>query len=811
MGKYKIALAALVLAALAAAALGVGPNRTVLVLKDGSVIPVDRLWDSGNDLIYENAHETRFVNRADIRAIERRDLPHQLRALGANALGAGARAYDALASVLRRAAARAGIFLLLVAAAALGIGALWFWRRPARRRPAVKSPPKPAPPPPRGLDEELPNRVDIVRFFLNHFRSHLGAAADAPADFTQLPSPAPGPDLVYELRVRHCGDWVKRRMTIGPLGEDSGSRSKCYRVIFDKHLVVKIPPRPVVDFEEYVASIRKEGGIVARLAPRECIVPMVSVILGQVHPPPGDGSVPADRLEEHYVALLQKSPVLQEHLKIRGTFAYFMDLSRYYFLSHIIDSLHDLSTATRTEIATTTELIRYPDRFKERYPKMDEAVGFAIRDLFHQCEAEVRHLFKAHSRPGAMPAYRIQTWFLSHLETGGIGDDGGEVSPELTAAVQTVFQRLFDKHRASVDSYLESVRHFTHRLTLGQNKAVLSGIISHMLDLLGWLAAKEVAMRDLKPDNILVAGDPQNYPAFLRTPADYSLGFIDVETAADFSRVKDRKIPQPLLGGTPYFATPAHLFSNAALDACFGDAGRILHFQDWQAVLVMVYKVVTGELLFDRTAKLFVDIKTRIVSAMKRADCLDGQIGEASREFWQSAAEEFRVKMRAREDVLRIVEAEIPAGAKSMFLEVLRGEIEAMTQDIEQLVKSQTYFNSASARERLLKTSSQRIFRIMEEIDSGALAAGAAGGEAVRAGRPILRQLATRKALLERKVQLAAALPRKGARVSAYDLLLFMFNSVLRRMYREDWLPDSRGPAGDSCPPRDELSLATTI
>ena len=63
-------------------------------------------------------------------------------------------------------------------------------------------------------------------------------------------------------------DWTKRRMTIGPLGEESGSKSKCYYVIYDVHMVVKIPAKPVTDFEQYIESIKKEVQIVNKLIPK---------------------------------------------------------------------------------------------------------------------------------------------------------------------------------------------------------------------------------------------------------------------------------------------------------------------------------------------------------------------------------------------------------------------------------------------------------------------------------------------------------------------------------------------------------------
>ena len=108
---------------------------------------------------------------------------------------------------------------------------------------------------------------------------------------------------------------------------------------------------------------------------------------------------------------------------------------------------------------------------------------------------------------------------------------------------------------------------------------------------------------------------------------------------------------------------PASAATNSALAACFGDTSHVLHFQDWQAVLVMIFKAVTGELLFDRTAKHFADIKNRVVTAMRQAEALDAQLEEVSRIFWRSATAEFRSKMKAAENALRFVEADVPQQA----------------------------------------------------------------------------------------------------------------------------------------------------
>lgn len=813
MRKWKIGVVCLVVLAVGAAVLAKDHlNRKVILLRDGKVIPVNRIWDSGSDIFYENDKQTHFVSRADIKFIGTQSLAQVLQAAGTDCMAALTRCTRYFDPLLQDGAVITQQVKVhpWVTTAVLVFGVLLcsvtFMRSRFRKKPA---PPK-APVIKETLPE-LPGRTDIVRFFLNLYRQQVGAGPEAPAEFSQLTAVSTGPNLVYELRVKHGGDWVKRRMTIGPLGEDSGSKSKCYYVIFDQHLVVKVPPKPVRDFEDYVASIKKEGHIVERLAPKECIIPKVSVILSQVHQLSPLMETPAEQLEEKYLAWLRKNPEHQDTLKINGTFVYFMDLSRYYFLSHIIDGLHDLGETLRTEVNSTAELIRYPAKFKERYGDENEAVGFEIRDLYHQCEADIRQLLKNSGKFSAVTAYRIQAWFVAYLEKRQIGEADPGLPPEMVAGITSIFMRLFEKYREPVDAYTRAIRSFARRLSLAQNRLPIAGILTNLLDLLAWLGVKQVAMRDLKPDNLLVAGDAQNYPAFLRAPSDYSLGFIDVETAVYFGKAEENNIRQPLLGGTPYYATPSHLFPNATLAACFGDTSRILHFQDWQAVLVMVFKAVTGELLFDRTAMNFADIKNRVITAMRQAEPLDPQLEEVSRIFWRSAAAEFRAKMKAAESALRFVEADIPQPTRTLFVQVLKRDIESISTTIQKLIDAQSWFPTAASREQLRKCSHGRIGQIMEELKAKSQA-GNTPADSIRVRLHFLKHVSALKALVARKSQAVAAFESNTVcRMSAYDVLILMFNSVLKAMYREDWKTFAEESSNPTGPVHDELFLATTI
>ncbi|MBI4738866.1 hypothetical protein HY772_04855 [Candidatus Woesearchaeota archaeon] len=131
-----------------------------------------------------------------------------------------------------------------------------------------------------------------------------------------------------------------------------------------------------------------------------------------------------------------------------------------------------------------------------------------------------------------------------------------------------------------------------------RNKNQLTSIIINMLELLAWLAERQVAMRDLKPDNLLVAGERSQYPRFLLHPDQFSIGLIDVETAVYYG-MDEGGVKQPQLGGTPFYATPSHLIKNDWLKEIFGDLPAVLHLQDWQATVAIIYKVVTGLTLFD--------------------------------------------------------------------------------------------------------------------------------------------------------------------------------------------------------------------
>jgi VIT1/CCC1 family predicted Fe2+/Mn2+ transporter len=233
--------------------------------------------------------------------------------------------------------------------------------------------------------------------------------------------------------------------------------------------------------------------------------------------------------------------------------------------------------------------------------------------------------------------------------------------------------------------------------------------------------------------------------------------------------------------------------------------------QDWQAVLVMIFKTVTGELLFEHTAQLFGGIKTRVSLALGREASLESQMEDISRMFWRSAVAEFRAKMKTQESALRYVPVAIPEAAKRLFTRVLQRSIASIHESIQNLVEAQGCFASSARRDQLLKSSHRRICQILQAVQRK-LPYAASAPDALLAAQGFLQHLATLKALIERKSQMIDLLQKTSVpRLSAYDVILLMFNSVLTSMYRRDWSPLAEETPARSCPSSDELSLATTI
>ncbi|NNK01289.1 MAG: hypothetical protein HKP58_12855, partial [Desulfatitalea sp.] len=470
----------------------------------------------------------------------------------------------------------------------------------AKPRASIQSHPKPS--------VKLSSKQQVLRFFLNLYKNKQGADPEAPVQLVRTETRPVCPDETYEMRLMHKEEWVTRRMSIGLLGQGGGSRSQCYYVIYDSHMVIKIPSVPMTKFTEYRRQIAAEGRILSRLSPRECIVPRVSVILTAFLTFPGNQQLSEEALEARYMRHLENNPDFQEHLKIGDSFAFFMDLAKHLFLSTTLEEIHSDKGRLLDEARQHPDLLWDQHAFVCRYGEEAGGVCQSLQEAYFRCEAELRRLAETAGMENSISTYHLKQWFLTHIVGEKLRREEFDLPVNVIEKVNAALAEVVKDNSHAAKRYRRQLHDYVRDTRFSQHRRQFEGLASNMLDLLAWIRQKGLAMRDLKPENLFVAGNPEEYPVFLNTPEKFSIGLIDVETAVPIDAEDPILIPQPQLAGTPLYATPAHLMSNAILMEVYEDLAAILHLQDWFATIGIIYKIISGENLFGTTAHVFPDI-----------------------------------------------------------------------------------------------------------------------------------------------------------------------------------------------------------
>ena len=123
-----------------------------------------------------------------------------------------------------------------------------------------------------------------------------------------------------------------------------------------------------------------------------------------------------------------------------------------------------------------------------------------------------------------------------------------------------------------------------------------------------------------------------------------------------------------------------------------------------------------------------------------------------------------------------------------MFGKVLGKERQSIALTIKTRVESQNIFEKEQIREQLMKSSYAKTCQFKADLESKARRSQNGGGlrsEAIT----FLHQLADLKALFGQHVYMTRLLSQPESRVSAHDVLTFLFNVVLNNMYRPQWKP----------------------
>lgn len=649
---------------------------------------------------------------------------------------------------------------------------------------------------------EYSEKVDILRYFLNLYKIQTGISVDDPAEFLSSEGEVFefDPNASYKLRVRQYGEWKSRRISVSLIGDASGSKSKCFKVIYDDILVVKIPPTPIKTFKKYLECIETEKRIVEKLMPDiECIVPRVSTILKRIHPFSMDADLNPERFENKCVNRLKNFPNLQNFLKIGDSFAFFMNLSKYSFLSNVIEKLHDVREAYQKEILTQEDVLWDLFVFEEKYGTGHDRLFYAMDGIYSQYDKEINRLMFNFGNAAKIPSYKARQWFLCHLAEKKIEKkENAQFPPAFIENLGRSFRKIASANAEDIEHYRRTIKKHVLKKTFFQNRTMMGGIVSNILNMIGNLKEKGVAVRDLKPDNVFVVGDWENNPILLASPESYSIGLIDFETAVSFDLRYDNKIAQPLLAGTPSYATPSHLFENTVLESIHSDLSRILFLQDWQAAISMIYNVSTGRRLAEKTGKVLPEIMKVMHKSVANNHSMSDVYIKSSRMFWNRATTEFEEKLKESEYILKSVETAIPENMKeSLKIEIL-GEQDKIRKRIVRQMKSQNIFRSRKAVKNLVESPPEIISRYKMKWIKGIDVPKAPPKVRDRI-IGLLLNLEQLKRHLKSHERVLNKLGNENPRLRVYDLLKIMFFIVHKSMYKHEWdkMAEETGMNGD--------------
>jgi serine/threonine protein kinase len=339
----------------------------------------------------------------------------------------------------------------------------------------------------------------------------------------------------------------------------------------------------------------------------------------------------------------------------------------------------------------------------------------------------------------------------------------------------------------------------------------LENLSASALDLLAWIGQRGLALRDLKPENLFVAGEPDAYPIFLNDVERFSIGLIDVETAVIIDAVKPEDIPQPQLAGTPLYATPSHLIPNITLHEVYTDVRTILHMQDWYATIAIIYKIITGRNLFSVTARAFPEIVKRIKLIDPAGPDVERDVAAINMLFWNSAVAEFEEGLDKDKDVLTRVEVIIPKTLIADIIKALHRGGDQITLRLKNVISQQSVFSDPGKCRFLIEAPVGKIQKMTKKLSDAQPGSGERAKQRQEA-LELLERIQSLKSRLERKLEAAAALKAKAGRIAADQLLEAMFERVQSAMYLPHWtLPQPAKWSGQSDLPTDIATYQATM
>jgi len=696
-----------------------GLQGSLLILQNGEALTADEVWSSNEWVFYKQGITIQTIESGRVQQIITGSWtdPHcylplltthfhnstaKLSSLKLPTAWAGAAQHPFFLQIKPHLPIIAGGFLGLL----LFLLGVRVWREHSRKKATTTDAT------PDELFVRLADFSDVESLFLSLYKKKLGAPATAPAKIEKAPRNNGWPGEVINLKVLHEEKWQSRRMSLAPIGEGTGSKSQCFYVIFDTHMVIKIPPAPITDFEDYIARVQAETEIMQRLSPRVCVIPNLAVILSRIHNFPDAENISPSQLDDRYIRWLRKFPDNQRYLTIGGSYVFFMDLARYYFLSHVVDGFHAVEAGLNEEVKADVEVLSDLALFEGKYGPRGGELWPSLHKTYQTFRDQLEGAIAQTAEQVSLSDWNIKELYLKFM--AGRDSDMAHLkgSPQFKALFQERLARADTADAMLKQRYQQMMRHYTESRIFKRSGPLMGNMVTNLLNLLAWLDEKQISLRDLKPDNLLVAGNPDDYPHFLTAAKNYTIGLIDLETAVNLNPEENGEIQQPQLGGTPLYCTPSHFFPNKLLKGLYTDLGLIYHLQDWYAMIAIIFGAITGDPLFKGTGYQIPMMMKSVMQTAARKGNLKKKFLHFARQFQDNASVETRDKFKLHRNRLKSVSAHLPERIQQRLLAHIKDEWRRANRQLKKLIANQGAFKKGDVRQRLEKSSLEELQRL---------------------------------------------------------------------------------------------------
>jgi serine/threonine protein kinase len=509
----------------------------------------------------------------------------------------------------------------------------------------------------------------------------------------------------FELHGRNELRDETRIVTLG-IGESSGSKSKCFLLIYDDKMAVVVPPSisDVIEvaesskseetlFAEYLDAIQfckkiavlLSGGDSAQTA-IPCLVPSLELVIRKIEPSFNEGILQIDPDDACInLLLLKRKKYLRHCFKIGEKYVFFMHLvKKGAFLGNILATIHagirEKADACMQEYSRILENVLVsaynPDDLIYRETHWDK-----IYAVYRNYADAIKNLptYPRIKRTGLDTRIFLE-YVQGRFSQNNIDSNGTSAQGELKSLLDEIFRKpnnsnILEEFKRQQTAYIQD------KVDSRYMNGYLEVIVWNYLDLLVRLRRRKVAIRDIKPENIFLRRELR---AFSDNDDNFIFGLIDLETAINLGA--EGELAQPLTIGTPYYVQPTTFVKNEILRLTYRDKhlARIYYMQDWHSVTALIYYAVTGETLFNNSAKLLLDEFYNRYASLTSDKIDTKDIISMLNVFWPNAIEEFNYKITKNRHVLEIIRLDI----SDDIWELLLGEIESNVQSIKEKLRT---------------------------------------------------------------------------------------------------------------------------